>query len=228
MPGGTEDTGPEPDTPLTTEIVRDAAADTRVTTDELNDALHTVQEHHLDNIYSLHESAWLHGGAQDHLFDTPDGVFFAMPPFDLLEPLRDADGELQRAVCTAHKLYAQHWGFEVDTPTAYESSLKNDYQPVFIRYPEIWTTALSVARLRVQYLLSHDLTAAQALDYWGTESGHPNINSSVDLERWLSCRDVGREAVRKNVREASENLGDEDHQPYHPDQEIEVREVTDR
>lgn len=216
------------DVPIKNDCIRDAAADHPVTTKQVRNVLRELQTALESKLNSLYEDAWIWGGAQTHLYDTEDGVFFAMTSHHLMQLLDDVDKDAFRAACVAHEYQAQLLGFTVDRPTSYADNLKSDYQPVFVRYPDHWLDALHHARQRMMYLLHHDLTPAEALDFWALEHGMGCLSGDQARRRWHVARDVDREAVRKTRRQAKEKLRDVDRQPYYKEQDIETIEVDTR
>lgn len=214
--------------PISDDCIRDAAADHPVTTKQVREALHELQTALESDLNVLYERAWMGGSAQTHLYDTDHGVFFAMTPHHLMQYLDDVDIDVLRAASDAHENQARLFGFTVDRPTSYADKLKADYQPVFVKYPDRWLDALYHARLRMMNLLYHELTPAEALDYWALEEGVGSLSGNQARDRWRTARDVDREAVRKTRRQAEEKLGDVDRQPYYEEQDIETIEVDTR
>ena len=130
-----------------------------------------------------------------------------------------------KAAIEAHQNQAAVFKFDVDRPTAYSDKLVDDYHPVFIAYPEGWRNALYHSRQRVLYLLSHDLTPTEALDYWALEFGTATFDTTPDTERWRAHRGVDQEAINKSKRQAQDKMGDENHQPFYPEQDIETTQI---
>lgn len=217
------------DNPLAEDTTKDAAAEYPVTYEQLDQALAKVQEILVDHINEFYESAWISGGEQNHLADSPEGVFFAFTPTGFAnrgEILNlDLDDDVFDAVCQAHQNEAAIWEFDVDRPTSYADTYVDDFQPFYIEYPENWLNALYHARIRMMYLLQHEMTPAEALDYWALEFGKATLSSNQNQDRWRASRRVDREAVSKTRRQAREKMKDPDRQPYYKEQDIEIVEV---
>ncbi|MFC6720877.1 hypothetical protein ACFQGT_00330 [Natrialbaceae archaeon GCM10025810] len=217
--------------PLTESATRDAASEYAITFDELDTALAQLQGVLETKLNELYESAWLHGGPQNHLVNDTEGVFFAFVPPQLyrMDGVRqlDLDTETFNAITEAHQNQAAIWKFDVDRPTNYANTFTHDFFPYFIRYPENWRDALYHARLEMMHLLRHDLTPAEALDYWAMHFGPSPLKSNQSRDRWHAYRDVDREATYKTVRQAKEKLADEDHQPHYEEQDIRVTDIED-
>lgn len=214
--------------PLTEESIRDAAADYPVTVDDVKEAVVHLQEKLEGQLNSLYERAWLEGGPQTLLTETPEGPFFAMTAHDVADEFeRGTDADLINAVVSAHQNSAAIWGFDVDRPTAYSNTYETDFSPIFVEFPGNWKRAQYHARVRMMYLLHHDLTPAEALDFWGLKSGHGSLSTNQNESKWRASRDVDHEATYKTIRQAKEKLGDPEKQPYYEKQNIEITEVRD-
>jgi len=214
--------------PLPEDCVRDAAAEYPVTADDVADALSTLQENLGGKLNSLYERAWLEGGPQTFLTEIPEGPFFALTPHDVRDEFdRDVDADLVNAVVAAHKNMAALWGFDVDRPTAYADTIKSDYCPIFVAYPDNWKDAQYHARVRMMNLLHHDFTPAEALDYWALKSGHSSLSTTMNQEKWHASRGVDYDATNKTIRQAKEKLDNPQKQPYYEKQNINITEADE-
>lgn len=215
--------------PITEDATKDAAAEYPVTYEQVDRALAQVQDVLEDYLNEFYVNAWISSGEQNHLVDSPEGVFFGFTPtgFANKEYIRklDLDDDVFDAVCQAHQNMAAVWGFDVDRPTSYANTYVDDFQPFYIRYPENWQSALYHARIQVMYLLQHEMTPAEALDYWALDFGQGSLSGSQNEERWYASRGVGREAVSKTRRQAREKMQDPEKRPYYEEQDIEVTEI---
>lgn len=213
--------------PIADDCIRDAAADHPVTYDQVYEALELIQQDLAGKLNQLYEEAWTDGGAQNHLADASDGVWFALIPFDVWEPINDEvdEGVFMAAMDAHERMAADRFRFEIDRPTSYAAKLEQDYRAFFIAFPEAWRSALYHARVRMKHLLHHGLTPAEALDYWALEAGPGRLQTNRAGDGWYAARGVDREAVNKTVRQAREKLGDEDCRPYYPEQVIRTAKV---
>lgn len=215
--------------PLREDCTRDAAADHPVTYDQLDHALGQIQHALEPQLNSFYEEAWLQGGEQNHLVDTPDGVFFGFTPTMLYNREEisdlDLDKDTFKTVRDAHQNQAEIWGFDVDRPTSYADTYVDDFYPFYIQYPDNWLEAQYHATLRMKRLLTYNLTPAEALDFWALEDGTASLDTNREQQRWHGIRDVGREAVNKTLRQARDKLTDPDNQPYHEKQDIKTTEI---
>lgn len=214
--------------PLPEDCIRDAAAEHAVTVDDVTAAVQQLQDALVDEINDLYERAWLRGGPQIHLGDMPEGVFFAIIPHDIRDAFdEDISAELLAAVIDAHTNLAAIWGFDVDRPTQYADKLKSDYRPVYIEYPPSWLDALYHARARMMYLLRHELTPAEALDYWALKAGQGSLSNNQNQEKWRASRGVDHEATYKTIRQAREKMEMSENRPYYEKQDITLAQVDD-
>lgn len=215
-------------TPLAPDSIRDAAAEYPVTADAVAAAVTELQESLAGKLNQLYEHAWLKGGPQNFLTETPEGPFFAMLAHDVADEFdRDTDPDLINAVVAAHQNEAAIWGFDVDRPTAYADAYTTDFCPVFVEFPDYWKAAQYHARIRMMYLLHHDLTPAEALDYWALKQGHGSLSTNQNQSKWRAARDVDHEATYKTIRQAKEKLDDPDNQPYYEEQDIDIIKVDE-
>lgn len=215
--------------PLAERSTTEAASNHPVTKQQLEKALTQLQSVLETQINKYYDQAWLGGGAQNHLYDTPDGIFFAFSPTWLYneEHVQELgfDKEMFNAVIDAHRNQASIWGFDVDRPTTYGNNLVDDYSPFYIAYPENWLEAQYHARLRMMRLLQYHLTPAEALDYWALKDSTASLSSNSDRDRWHAFRGVDREAVNKTLRQAEDKLEKAENHPYDEKQEIQTKEV---
>lgn len=215
--------------PITEDATKDAAAEYPVTYEQLDRALAQVQDVLVERLDKFYVDAWISSGEQNHLANSPEGVFFGFTPtgFANKEYIINLDlsDEVFDAVCQAHRNMAAVWGFDVDRPTSYANTYVDDFQPFYITYPENWLSALFHARIQVMYLLQHEMTPAEALDYWALDFGKGSLTSNKNQDRWYASRGVGREAVSKTRRQAREKMEDSEKQPYYEEQNIEIAEL---
>jgi len=211
------------------DCTRNAAANHAITQEQLDQALAQVQKALEPKLNEYYEKAWLQGGAETHLADCPEGVFFAFTPTKLQneDAVRehDLDDVTFQAVFEAHQNMAAVFGFDVDRPTNYANKLVDDYYPIYIKYPEYWLEAQHHSRLRMKRLLLHGLTPAEALDHWALKDGTASFGTNKQEQRWQAHRDVDREAINKTLRQAREKLNDPEQQPYYEEQNITVEKV---
>jgi len=215
--------------PLRGDCTREAAADHAITVDQLSHALGQIQHALEPHINTYYEEAWLQGGEQNHLLDTPEGIFFGFTTTGLYNKkeisILDIGKDTFKAVRDAHQNQAEVWGFDIDRPTSYADTYVDDFYPFYIQYPDNWLDAQYHARLRMKQLLSYNLTPAEALDYWALEDGAASLDTNSERQRWHSIRGVGREAINKTLRQARNKLNDPDNQPYHEKQDIQITEI---
>jgi len=144
--------------------------------------------------------------------DEPDVAFvYRNPPTDYVLKVSDTEwasiierAELDDKEAEAAKMWHAARGEDLVQFKDTVEDLDSDETYLIIRFPivERWNWVKPEMALWFKHLAEMELTPAEILDYWMVEQ---QAHSPSD---WAQSRQVTPEAVRKNVRQAAEKVGD--------------------
>lgn len=189
---------------------------------ELSELAEEVNRAYRENLNSHFKAARLQSGRNYWILEDSHGVWLAQTAYDVGKQLRDADIEYHAAMLSelleAYLYNFQLDGLTVKIPGAVARSIDNPlFVPVYVDFPDGWDTGQFYTLQRFSELIwRYELTPAEALDYWAVK------RMDTDTHRWAGRRDVGAEAIRKNIRQAEEKLSDDDLGATHPNGTIEA------
>lgn len=184
------------------EAVRYVAQNTEFTTGDVDSILHDLEYCLQGKLVTLYETAWSKGRKQNFITHFADTVCFANSEQGWWHDYV-SDSTLSKSEFSAALMYHQYFarnilGFLVETKT----SKQEPFLPIFIELPDSWADAGTVAGYYFEYYFQFGLTPAEALDHWLCQ------RQGWEARTVAAWRDVGAEAVQKNLRQAQEKLGD--------------------
>lgn len=211
---------------LSDSAIKEAAAQTSLDVEAVEETLSDLQEAIADELYTEYKRALTGSGARRLLHEDRDMLVFAFDRGRIARFLdAPAHSDTTRAAEIAHLYQAQYrHKFGVSVSLTRVSNLKEAYQmyvPVFIDYPDDWQTAQSIGVMRMLDLFQYGLTPAEAVDYWLFERQHTDIHELGGL------RDVEYESMKKNISRAQNKLQDEDNAPYYEVNDIRTVNLSD-
>lgn len=194
---------------ISEKYLKEYAAETAFTTDELLETAEKLETAIQSRLNKHFKRSRLRRGRDYWLSDDGSSVWLAFNKSQLGEEMREADMDFDGAklvtVARAHLELFQQNGATIEVPGSVARHISDRlFYPIRVSYPEQWQGGKSHAFQEFQELVwRYDMTPAEALDYWATEYMN---HTAAD---WAAKRDVEAEAVRKNVRQSEEKLGDE-------------------
>lgn len=174
---------------------------------ETADNLHSAIQNQFNDHFKW---CFLRSGRNYWLLEEKTGVWLAMNKFEIAQQMRDSDIEYDKekliSVAYAYLEQFQDKGLTIKVPGAVARKLEDPFfHPIFVPYPDDWDKSEYNKLQRFQMLVwRYEMTPAEALDYWATR----RMNQSA--AEWAGKRNVQTEAVRKNVRQAEDKLGDDE------------------
>lgn len=192
------------------------AAENEVTKSDLEEYAEEIHEALQENLHEHFRRCRLESGSDYWILEHPrDGVWLALTKYQIQEELRKTDHEIDHekihAVAHASLDEFQNKGWTVEVPGSVWRSRDADiFFPIYVRYPEGWMEGQYFTFQRIQeFVWRYEMSPAEAMDYWTTEY----MNRKP--ESWAGKRNVGPEAIRKNVRQAKEKLDDPENGATH-------------
>lgn len=194
--------------PVAGEYLKEAAARSEYTEEELRETAAKLEQAIQSRLHEHFRNCRLRAGENYWILEWEDTVWLALNEFEINQEIREAgyneDPAKLELVAQAHLEQFQSNGITIAIPGPvrrhYEDPL---FYPIGVSYPEEWQDGFWHTFQRFQELVSrYDHSPAEALDYWAVEKRN---ESAAD---WAVKRGVQPEAVRKNVRQAKEKLGD--------------------
>lgn len=188
--------------------VREVAADSAYTAEEIAAAAETVHKAVRTNLVKHYEKCFVEGGLNYHLYDIEDEAWFAMGEEMVHEDLRDYGADLDRSlvlsVLGAFERVFQGDGSTITIPRPIARRRKDPmFYPVRVRKSDEWLAGEQhVMQLLKAFTKRAEMTPSEALDYWATEW------QSKQASWWAGQRRVSSEAVRKNTRKAVDKINE--------------------
>lgn len=211
-------------------FITNAAADSEYTADELSQTAKELERAIQSRLVKHFERCRLKSGGDYWLLEDHrgrPGVWLAFNQFEFEEELRKADRDCDPgmlfAVASAYLEQFQARDLTIAIPGPVARSYNDPFfVPIHVGYPDGWEDGEWHAFQRFQELIwRYDMTPAEALDYWIVS----RLNQSPS--EWAGKRNVQAEAVRKNVRQASDKLLDDDLGAAHEREQIRPVNATD-
>ncbi|WP_395166366.1 hypothetical protein [Natrinema pallidum] len=195
---------------LNNQYLTEAAAKSEYTVEELQETAEKLEDAIQSRLHKHFKRCRLESGYNYWLLeDYGDSVWLAFNEFELQEEMRRADIEFDPGrLFTVASGYLQQFQSD-DITLAVPGPVARSYEdpffyPIRVRYPDGWDDGQQHTFNRFQELVwRFDLSPAEALDFWVVE------RMGQDAIDWSGKRGVQPEAVRKNVRQAREKVGNE-------------------
>lgn len=197
--------------PVPTDILEEVAAETEWPVDRLEKAAEQLNSAVLQRLPEHYDESRLASGPDYILQESHNETWLAMDPYDIDEDLNkagvDMDPSLQRAVAIAHLEHCQAYGSTISVPIQIASQIEDPvFYPIRVEKTEAWKRAeFHMLQLFQAFVSRQQMTGSEALDYWVTTHFDQSVMD------WSGYRDVGREAIRKNVRQAEDKIEEHGH-----------------
>jgi hypothetical protein len=178
--------------------VQEVAMTEAVTAGRLNEVLEEIEEMAKVSLDDFLDAAWNEPGSNTSLVsETAESYVFAVEAGTwgaISEKLSLNDREVSAAK-TAHRELAS----DLLVTTAGRFSF-DERDALVVGYPENWEFCREMTEWKFSRWAFWGLSPAEMLDYWMVEQ------QGWTPRKWSNERQIGAEAVRKNVRQAREKL----------------------
>jgi len=190
--------------PIPSDHVQTAALSVDVPEEKLNEILSDIQSIAGENLASFLEGSLVHREKAVEVlnFKSNEEAILAVHPSTWAEHFSELDlaDEEVRAV---QDVYYNH---SIDRAKNGHNNLNSDSvkkfqgQLLVVERPKGWGVARLVTAWQMMEFAREGLRPAEIIDYWVVE------NQEMPLAEWARDRNVGKEAVRKNIRQAKSKI----------------------
>lgn len=192
---------------ISDDAIQTAASETELTSEDVDELLNEFQAGLESEFYDRMEVDYVPGGSEKFLLrGLKDGYWFAMHANRFRSILgREVTDQERLAIAVAHETELMNQGVAMEIPQSWANNHHLEwFMPVMIATTDEFDRGVDSIFYHLLRLVSHDLTPAEALDYFVVS------DQEWDKEVWIARRGVGREAVNKNLRSARDKLDQSD------------------
>lgn len=218
------------DLPITEDAIRTVAADVDRTAEEIGAAVETLHDVIDAKLLEHYKKCWLEGGDNHRILSFPadNAVWFAFNRLQLEKEVRESDYELEPDLiiyaAQANKVSLNEtWDATIKMPVQFARKYTNiAYYPIRISKSDDWERGIQhVMQIFENYLFNYDMSPAEALDLWAVD------RMDMQAWEWAKVRQVGDEAVRKNVRQARDKFSDDENGRTYDVNDISTAKIED-
>jgi hypothetical protein len=180
--------------------IREVAQTEAVTAGRLSEVLDEIEANAKRSLDDFLDSAWNGTGSEFSLVAETGGSYVFAVDSATWETISEKLSLNDREVSAAKTAHREHASDLLVTTAAARRSF-DERDALVVGYPENWEFCREMMEWQFSRWAFYELSPAEILDYWMVEErGWPP-------QQWSNDRQVGAEAVRKNVRQAREKLG---------------------
>lgn len=181
--------------------IREIAQTEAVTAGQLSTILDRIEEAAQRSLDEYLDAAWNAPGSETTLVAENAGAYVFAVEAGTWEAISEKLSLNDREVSAARTAHEEH-ASDLLTTTASPRFSFDEREALVVNYPDNWDFCQEMVEWKLSRWAFWGLSPAEILDYWMVEE------RSWEPRQWANERQVGAEAVRKNVRQAREKLND--------------------